>query len=247
MILPHKRLTGLSPPLQHRLLAACDPHLPVSERLRYRTCTPTPQLPDPRSAVAVERARHIPRYLWTEWIIRFQPPAGAHAETIATDIPAALLLPGNPVRNADTTGELNDWTHNTSQTLRLLADHHRDTLTAICDLAHYLDTYGAPIDYRRRRANFPDLPLTRQQWHDLCYHAGADPGKGARLRHARRYLFQLLTGNGLANPHHPLRFTGSSDKHNYLGDFHRDLSTPCATRCTTTRPSSCTRPASTNR
>jgi molybdenum-dependent DNA-binding transcriptional regulator ModE len=226
MILPRKRMTRLSPRLRHRLLAACDPHLPISERLRYRTCTPTSQLPEPRSAVAAERARHIPRYLWTEWVIRFQPPAGAHAETIATDIPAALLLPGNPVRNANATGELKPWTHNTSQTLRLLADHHRDTLTAICALAHYLDTHGGPIDYRRRRATFPDVTLTRQQWHDLCYHADADPGKGARLRHARRYLFQLLTGNGLADPHHPLGFTDSSDRHNYLADFHRDLSTP---------------------
>jgi DNA-binding transcriptional MerR regulator len=130
------------------------------------------------------------------------------------------------VRNANATAELKPWLSNTSQTLRLLADHHRDALTAICALAQYLDTHGAPIDYRRRRATFPDVPLTRQQWHDLCYGAGADPGRGGRLRHARRYLLQLLTGNGLADRHHPLGFTSSSDKHNYLADFHRDLSTP---------------------
>jgi molybdenum-dependent DNA-binding transcriptional regulator ModE len=225
MILPHKRMARLSELLQRRVLAACDPHLPASERLRHRTCTPAPAMPD-RGSASLRRAQHIPQYLWPDWIIRLQPGRGAYVDTLATDLTAALLLPGNHIRNRYATAELSPWTGNTSQTLRLLGEHHRDALTAICALAQYLDTHGAPIDYRRRRATFTDATLTRTEWHDLCYQADADPGKGARQVHARRYLFTLLTGADLTDPRHRLTFRGSHDKSDYLTRFHRWLATP---------------------
>jgi hypothetical protein len=225
MILSHKRMTMLSAPLRHGLLTACDPHLPVSERLRYRTCTTTPRLPEPESALAAERARHIPQHLWQDWIIRFQPPKGTHVDALATDLPAALLISGNPTRNIHATDELNPWTQNTSQTLRVLADHHPDALTAICALADHLDTHGSPIDYRRRRATFTDVTLTREQWLDLCTHAGSSAGNGARQRHARRYIFALLTGADLTNPQHHLAFSNHGEKSRYLGFLHT-MTTP---------------------
>lgn len=226
MMLSHKRMTRLSTPLQHKLLTACDPHLPISERLRYGTCTTAPRMTEPGSATATDRARHIPQYLWQNWIIRFQPTTGSHVHAIATDIPAALLIPGNPIRNGHASDELNHWTNNTSQTLRLLADHHPDALTAICALARYLDTHGSPIDYRCRRASFTNVELTRHEWEDLCANAHAHPGKTARQLHARRYLFQLITGADLSNPQHRLAFATGNDKATYLNAFHRALPTP---------------------
>jgi Bacterial regulatory helix-turn-helix protein, lysR family len=225
-VLSRRRITRLSLPLQQRLLAACDPHLPPTERLRHRTCTAAPRLAEPSSTTAADRARLIPQYLWPDWIIRFRPATGAFTDTIATEIPAALLVPGNPARNRYATAELNRWTQNITQTLHLLCDHQPDTLTAICALAEYLDTHGGPIDYRRRRTTFTDVAMSRQQWHDLCYHADCDPGKHTRLRNARRYLFGLLTGADLSNPAHTLAFTSPADKAGYLGAFHHALNTP---------------------
>lgn len=225
MILSHKRLTSLSEPLQHKVLASADAHLPVSERLRYRTCTPTPRPPEPGCTAAADRARHIPQYLWPDWIIRFQPLRGVRAGDMAIDIPAALLIPGNPVRNIHATGELNPWRNNISIFLSEISQQYPDVLTGICRIADHLDQHGSPIDYRRRRATFTDVDLTEQEWGQLCARADANPGRTARMVHARRYLFQLLTGADLANQHHALAFADSQQRAGYL-DFHRTMISP---------------------
>jgi Bacterial regulatory helix-turn-helix protein, lysR family len=81
------------------------------------------------------------------------------------------------------------------------------------------------IDYRRRRAVFTDIDLPTDTWHDLCYQAGIDPGKGTRVLQARRYLFQLLTGANLADSRHHLAFTGNTDRTYYVTRFGRLLDT----------------------
>jgi hypothetical protein len=225
MILSHQRLAGLSEPLRRRTLTSIDGQLPVSERLRYRTCTTTPSSPMPGSRTAAERARHLPQYLWPDWLIRFLPSRGAHVADVAIDIANALLIPGNPVRNLRATDELTPWRTNTSLFLSECAQQHPDTLAAICVLADYLDTHSCPIDYRRRRAAFTDVTITAEQWHEICYQAGSDPGRGGRLFNARRYLFHLLTGADLDNPQHRLAFTDASPKNEYQ-QFHRDLNSP---------------------
>jgi hypothetical protein len=229
MMLSYTRMAALSMPLRHRLLAACDAHLVPSERLRNRTCTTAPRMPEPGSRTAAERARHIPQYLWPDWIIRLQPPTGLHVDTIATDVPAALLIPGNPIRNGRATDEIHPWSGWTSQTLRLLAEHHPDALAAICALADYLDTNGAPIDYRRRRATFTDIELTEQQWRELSACAGAHSGRAARHLHARRYLFCLLTGANLSSPGNELAFGSKRERKVYFGRFQRTLTTSLRT------------------
>jgi hypothetical protein len=225
MILSHKRLTSLSQPLQRKVLLAIDAHLPVTERLRYRTRTATPRAPEPDSP-ATDRARHIPQYLWPDWIIRFLPLRGAYVDEVAVDISNALLIPGNPVRNIHATAELTRWRNYTSIFLSETAQRHPDILTAICALAAHLDRHGSPIDYRRRRATFTDITLTPPQWHDLCYQANTDPGRNGRLLHVRRYLFCLLTGADLSNRQHRLAFGSSHEKGNYRTTLHRHLNTP---------------------
>ncbi|GIJ42799.1 hypothetical protein Vwe01_61240 [Micromonospora andamanensis] len=222
MILSHKRLSALSEPLQRKLLRSADPHLPVTERLRYRTCTPTPRPPAPRSTTTPDRARHVPQYLWPEWVIRLCSPHGSRIDDTAIDIPAALLIPGNLVRNIHATGELSPWRNNISIALREAAARHPDILTAICNIADYLDTHGPPIDYRRRRATFPDLALSQQQWDDICQRAEAHPGTATRFLQARRYMFQMLTGADLSNPVHPLAFRDSLQREHYLS-WQRDM------------------------
>lgn len=224
-ILPHKRLSALSQPLRRKLLLAADPHLPVSERLRYRTCTPGPQPPGLDSTAAAERARFIPQYLWPDWIIRLQPLRGSHANDIAIDIPRALMLPGNPARNIHATRELNPWRNNVTIYLGEATRHHPDILTALCRIASYLDTNGGVIDYRRRRATFPNVDLSQQEWDNICRAAHTHPGRSARLRNARRYMFQMLTGADLGNPSHPLAITTSTERDRYL-IWQRDMPSP---------------------
>ncbi|MGI5243201.1 TniQ family protein [Dactylosporangium sp. CA-139066] len=204
-MLSQRRLDRLSEPLRRAILTAIDPLLPAGERLRYRTCTTTPRTPDTHAAA--DRARHVPQHLWPDWLIRLLAPRGAHVAEVAANIPKALLIPGNPARNLHATAELGPWRASTGVFLSTTAQHHPDTLTAICALADYLDTHGSPIDYRRRRTTFTDITLTQQQWHDLSYQAGTDPGRAGRHLAARRYLFQLLTGADLTNPQHQLATT----------------------------------------
>jgi hypothetical protein len=108
MILSRKRLTSLSDTMQSIVLRSLDGHLPISERLRYRTCTAAPRPPVPGS-LAADRARYLPQALWPDWVMRFLPPTGAYATDVARDIPSALLLPGNPARNNRATSELTGW------------------------------------------------------------------------------------------------------------------------------------------
>lgn len=225
MILSHKRLTALSEPLQQKLLKSADEYLPVSERLRYYTCTPSPRPPDPDSTAGSDRARHIPQYLWHDWIVRFLPRTGAHVDAIATDLPIALIIPGNPVRNIHATDELNPWRSNVSIALGELTQRYPDMLAAICALAGYLDTEGSPIDYRRRRATFADVDLPHPVWQRYCDQANAYPGAGTKLLNARRYLFQMLTGADLSNPQHLLTFRNGLDKDNYVAKFQRHMQT----------------------
>lgn len=96
-----------------------------------------------------------------------------------------------------------------------LAAQYPDVRTAICNLAEYLDTHGAPIDYRRRRAVFTTVELTSSDWRSLCMDADTNPGHDARRLHARRHLFALLTGANLADRRHPLAVTTANDRDQY--------------------------------
>ncbi|MER6590336.1 TniQ family protein [Micromonospora purpureochromogenes] len=215
MILSHKRLTSLSERLQHKVLASIDSQLPVTERLRYRTRTPAPRPPELGATTAGDRARHIPQHLWPDWVIRLRPLRG-RADQIAVDIPNALLIPGNPTRNIHATSELSPWRNNTSIFLSQLAQRYPDVLTALCNIAEHLDSCGAPIDYRRRRATFSDIKLSKADWEEVCARADANPGEALRLLHARRHLFHLLTGADLSNRQHPIGFTSSQEYASYL-------------------------------
>lgn len=78
----------------------------------------------------------------------------------------------------------------------LIHSGHSAMFPAICRLADYLDDHGADIDYTRRRALVdPTELLTDTEWRKLCGHTSTHSGQGtSRLLHARRYLYQLLTG-----------------------------------------------------
>jgi hypothetical protein len=225
MILSRKRLTSLSEPLQRTLLRRIDTKMSVTERLRYRTHTATPRAPATSSTAAADRARHIPQSLWPDWIVRLQSSRGRRTAQLAINIPMALLIPGNPSRNNRATTELSPWRPYISNFLTQIAARHPDVLTAICNIADHLDNHGAPIDYRRRRATFTTVNLSISDWKDMCARADAGSGRDARLRHARRYLFALLTSANLADGRHPLGSSRRDDRMRYQQFEHQTTST----------------------
>jgi DNA-binding transcriptional ArsR family regulator len=221
-----KRLSGSA---QGRFLRALDPTLSAADRLRHYSPTPLARIPDASTEALAGRARKIPQLLWPEWAIRLTPAEGFRPEPFRSTITACLLVPGNPARSIrqSLTGL---HAHRSSSAIgavvRALGERgHGSVLAAVSRLAGYLDDCGSPIDYQRRREAIPPGVITPGEWVELCYQASAHPGEDRRLDHARRYLYQLLTGADLDDPRHELAFRSPGDRSRYL-EFTDTLATP---------------------
>ncbi len=226
--LPGSRWAQLSAPVQGRFLRAIDADLTHVDRLRYRSCTPSPRSPDD-PGLTTARLRRIPQLLWPDWTIRLQPIYGFKTtDAFRATIAACLLLPGHADRQISritTRLQPHRFNNITSTLTRLAAHGHHSVLAAICHLANELDTHPGLIDYQRRRDLItPDL-VNEDQWRTLCLQADANPGHARRLLDARRYLHQLLTGNDLTNPAHPLAFRSLDDRAKHR-DFTTSLTAP---------------------
>jgi hypothetical protein len=210
----------LSDPVRGRFLRALDPDLATVDRIRYRSCTPQACTPTTSAELpAKARARHMPQQLWPDWSIRLLPTSGFHADRFRSTISACLLLPGHPNRTLrQATAHLHPYQRRRiASTLKALEHHgHQQVLVAVCRLADYLDRHGSPIDYHHRRAAIGPDPISQADWQELCYQAGAHPGEARRLRDARRYLYQLLSGADLNDPSHALGFRTAADRSTYL-------------------------------
>jgi hypothetical protein len=210
----------LSDPVKGRFLRALDPDLGTVDRIRYRSMTPTARAPATGSdPPAVARAQHIPQQLWPGWTIRLLPTSRLRADRFRAAIAACLLLPGHPMRNLNQiTAHLHPYLRRrVATTLRdLQADGHQQVLVAVCQLADYLDHHGSPIDYHHRRATIGPATISETEWQQLCYQAGAHPGRPRRHLDAQRYLYQLLSGADLNDPSHALAFRSATDRTTYL-------------------------------
>ena len=218
---------AFSPRLHNRFLRAADTRLGNTDRLRYYSCTPIARLPErTHDQLVAERARRIPQMLWPQWTMQLLPRHGADVDLFRALACALLLIPGQAQRSVRPALDLlNPRLRSHSPTLQTMVVHGGDdVLAALCALADYLDTYGGPIDYQRRRDTISDTVLfSYGRWWMLCFDAGTHPGKpgpkgapSARYRHALRYLYQLLTGSDLATSSHPLSWKGPADRSRYL-------------------------------
>jgi hypothetical protein len=78
------------------------------------------------------------------------------------------------------------------------------TLGALRELARHLDTHDTPVDYTRRRHLDYHRLLPPPTWTEICRHTGTIPGGDSRLRTARRWLFERLSGTPADLAPHPL-------------------------------------------
>ncbi|WP_281356463.1 TniQ family protein [Amycolatopsis anabasis] len=207
-----KRWSNCSTGVQQLIWRAMDTRLGTVDRLRYRSCTSTPQ-PPPADRHVTARARHIPQLLWPGWTVRFLPPTGFRStEKFRAAMAVALLLPGFNRRQF---APLIKMLHTEREpdvhyTCAKLIRHGGDgPLAALCQIASYLDKHGSLIDYARRREVIGADLLPEADWLDICVSTTTHPGTQTRLLMMRRYLYQRLTGNELRHAPAPLRLTSA--------------------------------------
>ncbi|MEU6922809.1 hypothetical protein [Streptomyces sp. NPDC046631] len=217
----------LSPGTQRRFLHAGDQIMGALDRVRFSSSTPRARVPEPSEDSANARIRHVPQALWPGWTVRLIPREGTKENLFRGIAAALLLLPGEPaLRARAVTDRLGPHLPNAMTVIlqRALKSGHPDVLTALCNLAHHLDDHGSPIDYERRRRLIPAIPISPDQWRELCFRTGTQPGEqlsakttqAPRYLNAQRYLNQLLTGADLTDPRHPLVLRSAPDRSRYF-------------------------------
>lgn len=197
-----------SPTLQTRIARGRDrvnpPAISPAERLRYATALPHPR-PAARSRrdPAIARAARLPDQIWPAWALRLVEDDGVNNPVFRAAMSIALLRPHSRLTLKQLAAMLPTSLEATSvgHQLRRLAETPNGTraLRLLTELALALDEHPVPIDYPRRRALAATSDLIDQaSWQRYCRDAGLRPGYTRRLDHARRYLYELLTGGSLA-------------------------------------------------
>ncbi len=149
---------------------------------------------------AEERARKVPAQLWDEWTAVLSP-GRMDREIAASALAAAVVFAGTRLTHAAALALL-DSDAPVRQVTNVMREfgrgqHEHLALGVILRLVAYLDTNGSPIDYGRRRTLDCSALLPEMRWRELCSRHNVHPGAGRRHRHARAYLFRVITGNPL--------------------------------------------------
>lgn len=190
-----------SPAVRARVAHARDPYVPTTSRLRHATVLPGPRVPGPRPHgapdLAAERASRLPDQLWPDWALRLTSDTSVRQERFRSFALIGLLLPHSDMQarrvNALVSGQIKPnaaW-----HQLGKLTD---PALRILTELAFALDEHDIPIDYRRRRELAASSTLIDDgTWAAIARAAGTRVGGSTRTRHARRYLYELITGCNL--------------------------------------------------
>jgi hypothetical protein len=212
---------GASPALRTRIARARDPWLGPVGRLRYATTLAAPRTPAAREPgspdLAVIRAARLPDQIWADWAIRLTNDNGARHDRFRSSALVALLIPHSDMPLSQITALAG------GQLKRHIANYHMGKLTEgtaalriLTEIALALDARDIPIDYQRRRDLAASTTLIdRATWATLARDAGLHPG---RVGHARRYLYELLTGCSLRTAPPPYQLP-SADAQARYNDF----------------------------
>lgn len=207
-----------SPALVSRVLHARDAHLRPSDRIRWRSTTAEGRRP--RLGAGDRRREGVPSALWADWVVRLRPP---HIDppTFAKVGAGMLLVPGS---SASLGTLFEGWTpdprlaRTSSHVLQTVAAdaHGRAVLRALTQLGDGLLVHGCPIDYRRRDGLASSATLIdASAWDEVCAISGTPTGGALKLRCARLWIWETITGGLLERAPQRLRPDKSGDVSNY--------------------------------
>lgn len=187
-----------SPRLIALVLSIRDPRLRPLDRLRWTTTT-VGRLPLGRNShVPFQR---IPEALWPDWSVRLRP-GGVEASSFRAVAAAAVGLVGSVCPVPDLVAEQGEaapaaFARKLSNCLQTVAatEHGRSILRALTQLGEGLRSRGSPIDYqRRRRIAATAVAIDLRSWDRICAAAGIPTGGHRKLRNARLWIWETLTG-----------------------------------------------------
>jgi hypothetical protein len=200
-----------SPALRARVAHARDAHIPTIDRLRHATTLPGPRVPELRPPGATDlagaRAARLPDQLWPDWALRLTSDTSVRHERFRPFALIGLLLPHSDMQFRHIA------TLVSGQLKRDAAWHQLGKLTdpalrILTELALAIDEHHIPIDYRRRRDLAAGSTLIDDgTWAAIARATGTRTGRGSRTGHARRYLYELITGCSLHTAPPPYQLT----------------------------------------
>ncbi len=205
--------------LAGRVLTVRDSHLRATDRIRWRTTTTGTR---PTITGDDSRLGSVPTALWPEWVVRLQPSRDYDHTAFSKVAAATLLLPGATRSFA---AVLANWTPEanlsvTSWTLlrKLAASEHGFAIfRALTQLSDGLLAHGSPIDYQRRRRLAATATLIDAAgWDRICAQAGVRTGGPRKLRCARLWIWETVTGGLLEHAPDGVRPCDSQQ----LGNYH---------------------------
>ncbi|HEX9316087.1 MAG TPA: TniQ family protein, partial [Actinomycetota bacterium] len=193
-----------SPTLVSRILAIRDARLSPTVRLRWRTTTVGRVPSDDGTREALRR--WTPDGLWPDWSVRLCPPGGVDVASFRRVAAACLQLPGATAPLVQLVAGWRDEERPSGglsfHVLYTVAadDRGRAVLQALTQLADNLRAHGSPIDYERRRriGRCTDL-LDEATWDRICAAAGTPTGGHRKLKAARQWVWETLTGGLVQN------------------------------------------------
>lgn len=212
---------GVSRTLIGVQLHALAVFLGPADQLRHRLSAGRPARPDSSRGHSVVRL--IPALFWPRLAMHFVCPHIGELP-LRSALSAAVSIVGTRLSLARAAYRLGSVTTGaaTSRILQILhADPHWTAiLAALTHIAVYLQENSGPINYAHRRAlDFSDL-LVDAEWTQICRTTGTPQGRGVKLRVARCWLYERLSGSPATGC---LSALNTTDFRGKLLDFSRHL------------------------
>lgn len=190
-----------SPALRARIARGRDAHIPPIDRLRHATTLPGLRVPVPRPHgapdPAADRAARLPDQLWPDWALRLTSDTSVRHERFRSFALAGLLLPHSDMQLRRITALVSGQLKRTG-TLHQLGKLTTPALRILTELAFAIDEHEIPVSYGRRRELAAGSTLIDDRtWAAIARATGSRTGRSSRTGHARRYLYELITGCSL--------------------------------------------------
>jgi len=180
---------------------------------------------------ALERAGRLPDQLWPSWAIRLVDDDAFEAATFRSSMLAALLVPhsGRTLKDIAALVAERVQPAGVAFHLRKLLQVTQSAvpLQILTELAFAIDTHDLPIDYaRRRHVAAGTMLIDSHTWASFARESDARSGGARRVRFARSYLYELLTGGNLDLAPAPYRIEGRFERieyHDFVAGLPRPL------------------------